>query len=138
MDAAEGWIVVDAQVADVYQRWLAFEEFPKFITVIKSVRKVDDNHFVAVLEFDGKQNEVILEMMLRVPQRRVAWRTLANHHVPEQLAAGVVLFRSISEQSTCITFKLTSTFGGAIAKRVDEYLRNFKLLLEEEHRKATD
>ena len=138
MDAAEGSIVVDARVADVYQRWLAFEDFPKFITVIKNVRKVDENHFVALLEFDGKEHEVILEMMLRVPQRRIAWRTLANHHAPEQFAAGVVSFTSISEQSTCVTFKLTSSFGGAIANRVDEYLQNFKLLMEEEHRKASD
>lgn len=131
MDAAEGSIVVDARVADVYQRWLAFEDFPKFITVIRNVRKVDENHFVAVLEFDGKQHEVNLEMMLRVPQRRIAWRTLANHQAPEHLAAGVVSFTPTSEQSTRITFKLTSSFGGAIANRVDEYLHNFKRLMEE-------
>jgi uncharacterized membrane protein len=131
MDAAEGSIVVDAQLADVYPRWLAFEEFPKFITVIKSVRKADDNHFVAVLEFDGKQHEVVLEMMLRVPQRRIAWRTLANHHAPDHLAAGVVSFTSVSEQSTRITFKLTSSFGGAISSRVNQYLHNFKRLVEQ-------
>lgn len=138
MDAAEGSIVVEARVADVYQRWLGFEAFPGFITVIKNVRKVDENRFVALLEIDGNQHEVILEMMLRVPQRRIAWRSLANHGAPEHLAAGVVSFTSISEQSTRINFKLTSSFGGAIANRVDECLNNFKLLLEEEHRKASN
>jgi uncharacterized membrane protein len=39
IDAAEGSIVVNAAVADVYQRWLAFEDYPKFITAIKRVRK---------------------------------------------------------------------------------------------------
>src|SRR5256886_15925710 len=77
MDAAEGSIVVNAAVADVYQRWLAFEDYPKFITAIKRVRKLDVNHFSASLAFNGKQHEATLEMMLRVPERRLAWRTLA-------------------------------------------------------------
>jgi hypothetical protein len=33
---------------------------------------------------------------------------------------------------TRITFKLTSSFGGAVSKRVDKYLRNFKRLIEEQ------
>src|SRR5436309_2268251 len=40
MDAAEGSIVVKASVAAVYKRWLAFEDYPKFITAIKRVRKL--------------------------------------------------------------------------------------------------
>ncbi len=69
MDAAEGSIVVKASVVDVYQRWLAFEDYPKFITAIKRVRKLDANHFVASLGFNGKQYETTLEMMLCVPER---------------------------------------------------------------------
>src|SRR3954466_2126760 len=78
MDAAEGSIVVKAPVAAVYKRWLAFEDYPKFITAIKRVRKLDANHFVASLAFNGKPYETTLEVMLRVPERRLAWRTLAD------------------------------------------------------------
>jgi uncharacterized membrane protein len=130
MDAAEGSIVVDAPVADIYQRWLAFEDYPKFITAIKRVRKLDNNHFVASLGFNGKRHDATLEMMLRVPERRLAWRTLADHRAPEHLAAGVVSFASLSDQSTCVTLKLTSSFGGAVSHRVDRYLHNFKKLVE--------
>jgi uncharacterized membrane protein len=130
MDAAERSIVVNAPVADVYARWLVFEDFPKFITAIKSVRKLDANHFVASLGFDGKQYETTLELMLCVPERRVAWRTLADHRAPDHFAAGVVSFASFSDQSTCVTFKLTTSFGGAVSNRVNRYLRNFKLLIE--------
>jgi uncharacterized membrane protein len=130
MDAAEGSIMVDAPVADVYQRWLAFEDYPKFITAIKRVRKLDNNHFVASLGFNGKRHDATLEMMLRVPERRLAWRTLADHRAPEHLAAGVVSFASLSDQSTCVTLKLTSSFGGAVSHRVDRYLHNFKKLVE--------
>jgi uncharacterized membrane protein len=130
IDAAEGSVVVNAPVADVYQRWLAFEDYPKFITAIKRVRKLDNNHFVASLGFNGKQYETTLEMMLRVPERRLAWRTLADHRAPDHLAAGVVSFASFSDQSTCVTLKLTSSFGGVVSHRVDRYLHNFKKLVE--------
>ena len=130
MNAAEGSIVVNAPVADVYERWLAFEDYPKFITAIKRVRKLDANHFSASLAFNGKQYETTLEMMLCVPERRLAWRTLADRRAPDHLAAGVVSFVSRPDQSTSITLKLTSSFGGAVSNRVDKYLHNFKRLVE--------
>lgn len=130
MDTAEGSIVVSAPVTDVYERWLAFEEYPKFIGVIKRVRKLDENHFSASLAFDGKEQEATLEIMLRIPQRRLAWRTLADHRAPDHLATGVVSFAPVSDRSTCITLKLTSSFGGAVSNRVEGYLRNFKELIE--------
>jgi len=103
MDAAEGSIVVNAPVADVYERWLVFEDYPKFITAIKRVRKLDENHFSASLSFNGKQHEATLEVMLRVRQRRLAWRTLADQRAPDHLAAGVVSFAPLSDKSTCVT-----------------------------------
>jgi uncharacterized membrane protein len=130
MDAAKGSIVVKAPVTAVYQRWLAFEDYPKFITAIKRVRRLDQNHFAASLAFNGKQHEATLEMMLRVPERRLAWRTLADRHAPDHFAAGVVSFASLFDQSTCVTLKLTSSFGGAVSSRIDKYLHNFKKLVE--------
>jgi uncharacterized membrane protein len=122
--------VAKAPVATVYQRWLAFEDYPKFITAIKRVRKLDANHFIALLGFNGKQYEATLEVMLRVPERRLAWRTIADHRAPDHFAAGVVSFASLFDQSTCVTLKLTSSFGGAVSHRVDKYLHNFKRLVE--------
>ncbi len=123
--------MVNAPVAAVYKRWMAFEDYPKFITVIKRVRRLDANHFVASLAFKGKQHDAMLEIMLRVPERRLAWRTVSNGHAPDHLAAGVVSFESCSGRTTCVTFKLTSSFGGAVSGRVDRYLHNFKRLVEE-------
>jgi uncharacterized membrane protein len=132
MDAAERSILVNAPVAAVYERWLAFEDYPKFITAIKRVRKLDENHFIASLGFNGKQYETTLEMMLRVSQRRLAWRTLADHRARDHFAAGVVCFAPLSDESTCVTLKLTSSFGGAVSRRVGIYLQNFKKMIEDE------
>src|ERR1039457_3521726 len=121
MNAAKGSIVVKAPVADVYERWLAFEDYPKFITA-----------------FNGKQYDAMLEIMLRVFERRLAWRTISNGHAPDHLAAGVVSFTSLSDQNTCVTLKLTSSFGGAVSRRVDGYLHNFKRLIEDRIHESED
>jgi uncharacterized membrane protein len=130
IDAAQGSIVIKAPVAEVYKRWLEFEDYPKFITAIKRVRKLDESHFSALLGFNGKQHEATLQIMLRVPERRLAWRTVSNGHGLDHLAAGVVSFAARPDQSTCVNLKLTSSFGGAISYRVDKYLHNFKRLIE--------
>jgi len=80
MDAAEGSIVVKAPVTAVYKRWLEFEDYPKFITAIKRVRKLDANHFVALLAFNGKQYEAMLELYGRqtgvnLARKHIGWYT---------------------------------------------------------------
>jgi uncharacterized membrane protein len=131
MRTAEGSIAVNAPISDVYQRWLAFEDYPKFITAIKHVRKMDAHHFVASLGFNKKKYDTTLELMLRVPERRLAWRTVSGGRTtPAHLATGVVSFVSQPDRVTRITLRLTSSFGGAVARRVDKYLRNFKRLIE--------
>jgi uncharacterized membrane protein len=130
MGAAEGSIAINAPVATVYKGWLAFEDYPKFITAIKRVQKLDKNHFVASLVFNGKQYEATLEIMLCVPERRLAWRTVPNGQAHDHLAAGVVSFASLSDHGARVTLKLTSSFGGNVSHRVDKYLRNFKRLIE--------
>jgi uncharacterized membrane protein len=129
-EAAEGSIVVNAPVADVYQRWLPVEDYPQFLSAIKSVRRLDENRFSASLAFNGKEYEATLEIMLRVPERRLAWRTLADNRAPHHFAAGVVSFAPLSAQSTRVTLKLISSFGDAVSTRVDGYLHNFKRLME--------
>jgi uncharacterized membrane protein len=130
MGSAEGSIAVKTPVAAVYKRWLAFEDYPEFIPAIKHVRKLDKNHFVALFAFNGKQYEATLEIMLCVPERRLAWRTIPNGQAHDHLASGVVSFASLSDHGARVTLKLTSNFGGNISHRVNKYLRNFKHLIE--------
>jgi uncharacterized membrane protein len=128
--------MVNEPIGAVYKRWLAFEDYPKFITAIKRVRKLDMNHFVASLGLNGKEYETTLEMILRVPERRLAWRTLVDPRVSDHFAAGVVSFVPLSDHSTCVTLKLTSSFGGAVSRRIGIYLQNFKKMIEDEAARA--
>jgi uncharacterized membrane protein len=138
MAAVEGSIAVNAPVDAVYKGWLAFEDYPKFITAIKRVRKLDRNHIVALFAFNRKEYEATLEIMLRVAERRLAWRSISNGHTHDYLAAGVVSFASLSDHGTRVTLKLTANLGGGVSNRVDQYLRNFKRLIEERRRKSKD
>jgi uncharacterized membrane protein len=126
MDAGQGSIVIKAPVADVYKRWLRIEDYPNFITAIEWVRKEDENRFAASVAIQGERHDATLEIMLRVPERRLAWRTISGDH----LGVGVVSFTAQPDQSTCLNLKLTSTFGGAVADRVHAYLHNFKRFVE--------
>jgi uncharacterized membrane protein len=133
MSAAEGSILVKAPIGNVYRQWLRFEDFPKFITAVKEVQKLDANHFFIAVAYDGKRHEGVLEIMLRVPERRLAWRVLAGKSSSDHLATGVVSFTSRSDRSTCVTLKVSSSFGGSrtVSRRVARYLQNFKRLVEE-------
>jgi uncharacterized membrane protein len=130
MNTAEGTIVVKAPIGSVYRRWLRVEDFPKFITAVEEVQKLDENHFLIAGAFHGARHEGVLEIMLRVPERRLAWRTLAEKSLSHHFATGVVSFAPRPHHSTCVTLKMSSSFGGAVSRRVGQYLRNFKRLVE--------
>jgi uncharacterized membrane protein len=132
MNAAHGSVAVKAPIGSVYRQWLKVEDFPKFITALKRVHRVDKDHFSIVIGYNGsKGQEGVLEILLRVPERRVAWRVIRAGSPCDHLAAGVVSFIPLSDQRTCVVLKVSSRLKGAGSRQVDRYLQNFKHLVEE-------
>jgi uncharacterized membrane protein len=136
MTTAEGSILVNAPIGRVYRHWVQVEKFPKFMTALKQVRKSDTSHFSVAVLLNGQRYEGVLQIMLRVPERRLAWRVLGGKPVTGCLATGVVSFASVSDQSTFITLKVSSSLDGAVSRRVDRYLHNFKRMIEEREPEA--
>jgi uncharacterized membrane protein len=130
MSAAQGSIVVRAPIGSVYQQWLRIEDFPKFMPAVKEVEKLDDEHFALVASLNGNRHEAVLEIMLQVPERRLAWRALASRP-SEHFVSGVVCFTSRPDQSTCVSLKICPDFNGAVSRRMHSYLRNFKRFMEQ-------
>jgi hypothetical protein len=93
---------------------------------IKSVRKLDPNHFAVEGKVDGQQFNTILEILLCVPERRVAWRLLHDY-----LTTGVVSFVSLSRVRTEINLKMMSSYGAGLSECVRTYLQEFKSLIEQ-------
>ncbi|HYT24386.1 MAG TPA: SRPBCC family protein [Candidatus Polarisedimenticolia bacterium] len=129
MSAAQGSIVVRAPIGNVYQQWLRIEDFPKFMPAVKKVQKLDVGHFSIVVSLNGKRHKAVFEIMLQVPERRVAWRALAGRP-SEHFVSGVVSFTSQPDQSTCVILKICPGFDGAVSRRMHSYLRNFKRFME--------
>ena len=126
MNAAAKSIIVNAPVAEVYDRWLRFEELPKFINSLGNVERIDDTHFSFSNHRDGKEESGVIEVIRKIPERTVAWRTIADG-----VGLGVVSFEPLSDTATEITLKLRSVFDPSISgQSADEYLQNFKQLVE--------
>src|SRR5262249_48373109 len=74
MHSEIGSIVLNAPVADVYACCSRFEELPRFITSLRDVRKIDETHFSFTSLIDGGAETTVLQIVLRVPERRIAWQ----------------------------------------------------------------
>ena len=130
MNAAEKSITVNAPVAEVYERWLRFEELPKFIKSLGDVERIDNTHFSFSNIRDGKEQRGVIEVIRQIPERKIAWRTIADG-----VGLGVVSFEPLSDTATEITLKLRSVFDPSISgQSADEYLLNFKQLIENPQR----
>ena len=126
MNAAEKSIIVSAPVAEVYERWLCFEEIPKFIRSLGNFHRIDDTHFSFSNVRDGKEERSVIEVIRQIPERTIAWRTIGDG-----VGLGVVSFEPRSDTATEITLKLRSAFDPSISgQSAEEYLQNFKQLIE--------
>ena len=131
MSTAQGSILVKAPIGSVYRRCLRFEDAPQFVTAVKEVERLDANHFFMAVACNGKRMEGVFEIMLRVPERRLAWRLVAGKSGCDHVATGVASFTSQSDQSTRVNLKISySIVGEDLSDRIDKYLRNFKRLVE--------
>ena len=126
MNAAQQFLVVKAPLDRVYEQWSRIEDLPKFIPPLREVRRIDDTHFSYVWHPNGEDKQGILQIVLQIPGRRIAWRTMSNG-----FTSGVVSFEPRSEQETEVILKIRSIFDSSnLSRRVEEYLGNFKRLVE--------
>ena len=126
INAARRVIIVRTPIDRVYAQWSRIEDLPKFITSLRDVRRIDGTHFSYRWHPNGEDQHGIFHIVLQIPGRRIAWRTLSNGFM-----SGVVSFEPLSQQQTEVTLKIRSIFDPpTLSRRVEEYLRNFKQLME--------
>ena len=126
MNAAQHFIVVKAPVDRVYEHWSHLEDLPKFVTPLRDVRRIDDTHFSYSWHPNNGDQKGVFHIVLQIPGRRIAWRTMSNGFM-----SGVVSFEPRSQGETEVTLKIRSIFNPpSLSHRVEEYLGNFKRLVE--------
>jgi uncharacterized membrane protein len=128
MNAARQSVVVKAPIDEVYEQWSRVEDLPKFITPLRNVRRLDDARFSYTWNPNDNEQQGVFHIVLRVTGRRIAWRSMSDGFM-----SGVVCFEPRSDQETEITLKIRSIFDPpSLSRRVEEYLGNFKRLVEKQ------
>src|SRR5437867_6583180 len=102
MERIEKTIEIEQPVRTVYNQWTQFEEFPRFMEGVKSVRQLDDQRLHWVAEIGGKQKEWDAKIVEQIPDRRIAWRSEAG-----EFTAGAVSFEPIGPNRTRLTLELS-------------------------------
>jgi uncharacterized membrane protein len=134
-------IVTDVPVDVAYNQWTQFEEFPRFMEGVKSVRQVDDTHLEWVAEIGGQEHKWLAEITEQEPDRVIAWRAVDGKY-----NSGRVTFEPIHSHRTGIDVEMTydaegwkESAGSALgfdSRRVNADLERFKEFIEERQRET--
>jgi len=134
-------IIVNRNVADVYDLWANFENFPHFMQHIQSVWKIDEQTSHWVLE--GPLGLLVswkVETTSLEPNKRIAWSSKDNDG--DIKTSGQVTFNALAEEQTEVTVTLhyvppagrmgdmAAELIGSPNNRLREDLRNFKSYAE--------
>jgi uncharacterized membrane protein len=120
-------IILDVPIGDVYACCCRVEESPRFIKSLRDVQKIDDTHFLLTYLIDNEPRRTVLQIILRVPERRLAWQAISLH-----FPRGVILFEPLSDQRTEITIQLFSNIEAAkLGTITRDYLISFKRFVEQ-------
>lgn len=137
MISVEETVVVDAPIDRVYERWTHVEDFPRFMPAVREMRRIDGKRFHWRVERGGREYEATFEIVLRIPQRRIAWRTISGSE-----SSGVVCFGPELGRRTRVSFKMKYAPDAGwdspaeLRERLRTRLSRFKALMEEMPRPA--
>src|SRR5919108_4262715 len=102
MERLQKSIEVDCALNHVYNQWTQFEEFPRFMEGVKSVKQLDDTHLHWVAEIGGKEHSWDAEISHQEPDRRIAWRSRDGKYV-----SGEVTFEPLGSDRTRVSVEMT-------------------------------
>ncbi|HTE05741.1 MAG TPA: SRPBCC family protein, partial [Planctomycetota bacterium] len=128
-------IDVSVPVRTAYNQWTQFEDFPRFMTGVKSVQQLDAVRLVWVAEIGGKDVEWTANITHQDPDHHIGWRSSSGAK-----NAGSVTFTAVSPAVTHVTLRLdfepdgalekTGSALGLVERRVKTDLENFKEFIE--------
>ncbi|PYS57617.1 MAG: hypothetical protein DMF76_21745 [Acidobacteria bacterium] len=89
---------------------------------MREVRKIDATRFAFSWLRDGKERQCVVRVLLRIPEQRIAWRTISHG-----LAFGVVSFERTFNQDTEITLRIRSIYDQKVITTGKEDARSHRL-----------
>jgi uncharacterized membrane protein len=141
MPTIEQSVEVRVPVRTAYNQWTQFEEFPRFMEGIESVRQLDDKRLLWRAQIAGKAHEWEATITEQIPDERVAWAATDG-----KTNAGVVTFHRIDDSTTRLMVQMdwepegvVEKVGGALGfddRRLKGDLGRFKEMIEERGRET--
>ncbi|CAN5592227.1 SRPBCC family protein [soil metagenome] len=129
-------IDVDVPVRTAYDQWTQFEEFPRFMEGVESVRQLDDTHLEWKASVAGAEKTWRAEITEQTPDQRIAWQATDG-----ATNAGVVTFHRLDDQRSRVTLQLdvepdgpVESVGdalGLVKRRVAGDMERFKEFIEQ-------
>lgn len=120
-------IVVNAPASSLYQVCLRFEELPRFLTSLTKIERISDTRFSCSSNINGQEIISAVNIVMRVPERRIAWQAVSDH-----FRVGVIFFDPVLGGATKVTVKVRSIVEPVLLTgSLRRYLRNFKRLVEQ-------
>ncbi|SDU78313.1 SRPBCC family protein [Jiangella alkaliphila] len=101
MSTATKSVDVHVPITTAYNQWTQFEEFPKFMDDVETVRQLDDRHLHWTVKIAGVEREFDAEITEQHPDERIAWRSTTGVD-----QAGVVTFHKLDPETTRVTLQL--------------------------------
>jgi uncharacterized membrane protein len=141
MASIEQSVEVDVSVQTAYNQWTQFEEFPRFMEGVESVRQLDDKRLRWRASIGGKTKEWDAEITEQRPDERIAWTSRGGAH-----NAGVVTFHRLADDRSKVMLQLdydpqgvVESVGdavGVVSARVKGDLHRFKEFIESRGRET--
>ena len=135
MATTEKSVDVNVPISTAYNQWTQFEEFPRFMSDVESVRQLDDRRLRWVVKIAGVAREFDAEITEQSPDQQVAWRSTSGVD-----QAGVVTFHKLDDATTRVMLQLemdpeglAETVGektGLVSKAAERDMENFKEFIE--------
>ena len=127
---------VNVPVTVAYDQWTQFEEFPRFMDGVESVRQLNDTQLHWIAEIAGVHREWDATIVDQVPDDHIQWRSTSGAD-----NAGTVSFKPLGADRTEVTLALTFEPEGVVEKAGDVLgivqrrtrgdLENFKEMIED-------
>jgi uncharacterized membrane protein len=138
MASIEQSIEVTVPVRTAYNQWTQFEEFPRFMEGVESVRQLDDKRLQWRVNIGGKTKEWVAEITEQRPDERIAWTSRGGAY-----NAGVVTFHRLDDARTKLMLQVdyspegvVENLGdavGLVSARIKGDLQRFKEFIESRH-----
>jgi uncharacterized membrane protein len=85
MSIVQQAIEVSVPLHTAYEQLASFEDYPRFMTGVREVRKVADDRTHWIMELDGERREFDAQITECLPDERVAWHATTGPALAERI-----------------------------------------------------